>query len=215
MTDPSPSPDQHPDETRINFKKALHLEYLFVGYNSVEAGLSILFGVLAGSIALVGFGFDSILECLSALILIWRLRVHGTISAQREEEIESRASRFVAASFFLLGAYVLFESGMKLWEEEQPDPSMAGIFIALASLIVMPALGRKKYELGKKIGSRALVADSKETFVCAFLSLALLIGLVVNLWAGFWQADPIIGILIAIFLFKEGYEVFEEDDDGD
>jgi len=197
------------------YKKGLHLEYFTVGYNIVEAAVSIVFGALANSIALVGFGLDSIVESLSGLVLIWRLRQHDKVSKEEEERIEKRAIRFVAITFFLLGAYVLFESAKKLFLKEIPEPSLPGILIAIVSLTVMPVLSLKKREIGKEIGSKALVADSKETLACSFLSLALLVGLGLNYCFGFWQADPLAGIIIVVFLFKEGFEGWEESNEND
>jgi len=198
------------EECRDDFRKALNMEYLFVGYNVTEAVLAITFGIIAGSIALTGFGLDSIVESLSAIILVWRLKAHGVSSVEHEEKIERRARRFVAITFFILGAYVLVEAVLKLWRHERPDASVPGMVLATASIMIMPYLGKKKYELGKKIESKALIADSKETFVCATMSVALLVGLVVNAVTGFWQADPIIGMVIAGFLFKEGMEGLED-----
>jgi len=192
------------------YKKALFLEYFTVGYNLLEAFVSILFGSLANSIALVGFGLDSIVESLSGMVLIWRLLKHGKISAEQEEKIEKRAQRFVAISFFILSAYVLYESIGKLIRQEIPEPSLPGIIIAIVSIIVMPILMMQKYRTGQSINSKALIADSKETLACAFLSVALLIGLSTNYLFGFWQADPIVGIIIVIFLVREGIENWQE-----
>lgn len=192
------------------FKKGLYLEYFTIGYNLVEAAASIAFGALSGSIALIAFGLDSIVESLSGGVLIWRLRQHGRISREREERVEKRAMRFVGATFFILALYVLYESVTKLVYREIPEASLPGIIIAMVSLIVMPVLALMKKDTGKRIGSRALVADSKETLACAFLSLALLLGLGANYLFGFWQADPIAGMVIVIFLLREGYEVWEE-----
>ena len=192
------------------YRKGLRLEYFTVGYNILEAAVSIAFGSMAGSIALIGFGLDSIIESLSGLVLVWRLKQHGRLSEEDEERIERRATRFVALTFFILGLYVLFESVKKMWVTEIPEPSLAGIIIAIASIIVMPLLTWQKYVTGKQINSRALVADSKETLACAFLSVALLIGLGANYLFGFWQADPIVGLVIAVFLFREGWESWRE-----
>jgi len=192
------------------YKRGLRLEYFTVGYNVLEAAASIVFGGLAGSIALVGFGLDSIVESLSGLVLIWRLGQHGSLSAAQEERLEKRAMRFVAVTFFVLGAYVLYESLRKLILIERPEHSLPGIVIAVASIIVMPLLAWRKRMTGEAIGSRALVADSKETLVCAVLSLALLIGLGANYLFGFWLADPIVGLLIVIFLAREGWEGWRE-----
>lgn len=192
------------------YKKGLYLEYFTVVYNLVEALVSILFGAMANSIALIGFGLDSIVESLSGMVLVWRLSKHEKISKEEEEKIEKKAMKFVAITFFILGAYVLFESIRKLLYHELPEPSLPGIVIAIVSLIVMPLLMVQKYKTGKAINSKALIADSKETLVCAFLSVALLLGLGMNYLFGFWQADPIVAIIIVIFLFREGLEVWHE-----
>ncbi len=192
------------------YKKGLNLEYFTVAYNIVEAGLSILFGSLANSIALVGFGLDSIVESLSGIILIWRLRQHGKIPEEEEERIERRSQKFVALTFFILGLYILFQSVKKLVFEESPDPSLPGIIIAVVSLIVMPVLSVQKHKTGKQIQSEALIADSKETLACSFLSLALLLGLGLNYLFGLWQADAIAGLIIVLFLMREGLEIWKE-----
>jgi cation diffusion facilitator family transporter len=195
------------------YKKALRLEYFTLAYNVAEAAVSIVFGSMAGSIALIGFGLDSIVESLSGLILIWRLKKHRESSEEDEEKIERRAERFVAVTFFLLGSYILFESVGKLVEGEVPGPSVPGIAIALLSMTIMPIIARKKYDLGLAIKSRALIADSKETLACSLLSVALLVGLGANYVFGFWQADPIVGLLIVAFLFREGWEGWKKSSD--
>ena len=204
------------EDSKINrlYRKGLRLEYFTVGYNVFEAAASIVFGGIASSIALIGFGLDSIVESLSGLVLIWRLGKHGEISKETEERIEKRATRFVAITFLILGGYVLVESVRKLVLAETPEPSWPGILIAVASLIFMPLLTWQKYKTGKQIKSRALVADSKETLACAFLSVALLLGLAANYLFGFWQADPIVGLIIVVFLFKEGLEGWEKSSEG-
>lgn len=192
------------------YKKGLYLEYFTIGYNLAEAAVSIAFGALAGSIALIGFGLDSVVESLSGLVLIWRLRQHGRISPHKEERVERRAMRFVAATFLILAAYILYESVSKLVFREVPEASLPGMIIAGVSLVVMPALAWMKHDTGKRIGSGALVADSKETLACAFLSLALFLGLGFNFFFAFWQADPIAGMVIVVFLLREAWEVWEE-----
>jgi cation diffusion facilitator family transporter len=188
------------------YRTALFLEYVTVSYNIIEAILSIFFGYAASSIALIGFGLDSIVESLSGSVLIWRLRCHSRVSEEKEREIEKKAKLFVSYTFFVLGIYLLFESINKLASHEIPRPSFIGMVIAGISIIIMPILAWRKHVVGTQIGSKALVADSIETSTCAFLSVALLIGLGANYFFGFWQADPIIGFIIAMFLFWEGYE---------
>ena len=192
-------------------KKALYLSYFTVGYNIVEGLVSIFAGWLAGSIALVGFGLDSFIESFSGGIMIWRFSMNAKRSEEEEERIEKKAVKLVAFSFFVLGAYVLYESLKKLYSKEIPEPSLFGIIIAVVSLIVMPVLFYMKYRTGKSLESRSLVADSKETLACMFLSLALLVGLGANYLFGFWQADPIAGLVIVAFLFKEGYTTLKEE----
>jgi len=196
-------------------KKALSLSYFTVGYNILEGVVSILAGLLAGgSIALIGFGLDSFVESLSGGVMIWRFRKHGKISEEEEEKIERRATRLVAYTFFVLGAYVLYESVRKLYLLEAAEPSLLGIIIAIVSVVVMPFLFYLKYQTGKSIGSRSLVADSRETLACIFLSVSLLIGLGFNYLYGIWQADPIVGLIIVGFLVKEGYETLTEEEDA-
>jgi divalent metal cation (Fe/Co/Zn/Cd) transporter len=206
------------------YRKGLLLEYITVGYNVIEAVSSIIFGALAGSIALVGFGMDSIVESLSGGVLIWRLHQHNRVSEEQEEKIEFIAVRLVAVTFIILGLYVLIESLTSLGifdligisdtipylGQNEPGVSIPGIFIAVASLIIMPVLAILKRKTGKEIGSKALVADAKETFVCAWLSVALLLGLLLNALFGWWWADPVAGLIIVGFLFKEGVEQWRE-----
>jgi divalent metal cation (Fe/Co/Zn/Cd) transporter len=190
-------------------RKALRLEYFTVGYNILEAAASLIAGSLASSIALTGFGLDSIVESLSGFILIWRLKKSGG----EDERSERNAARFVGATFWILGAYVLAESVKKIIGRESALPSPLGIAIAGASVLVMPVLGLAKYRLGKRLGLKSLVADSKETFVCFALSLALLIGLVSRAVFGFRLADPLVGLMIVAFLFNEGRELLFNDGD--
>lgn len=194
------------------YRKGLALEYFTVIYNICEAFFSIFFGSLSNSIALVGFGLDSVVESLSGIIIIWRLKKHGFLDEEEEFEIEKKATKLVGVTFFILGFYVLVESIRKLIFVEKSDPSLAGIIIALASLLIMPFLYYQKNSIGKKIGSKALVADSKETLACAFLSLPLLLGLTSNYFFGLWQADSIVCIIIFMFLVKEGTEIIRESD---
>ncbi|MFC2170127.1 cation diffusion facilitator family transporter [Acidobacteriota bacterium] len=192
------------------YKKGLRLEYFTVGYNLIEAAVSIAFGRMANSIALVGFGLDSIVESLSGVILIWRLKKHGLVSEEKEEKIERKATEFVAVTFFILGLYIMIQSLKKLIRKQIPDASFPGIIIAIASIIIMPVLAWQKYTVGRQIQSRALISDSKETLACSFLSISLFLGLGANYFFGFWQADPIVGLIIVFFLFREGWEIWEE-----
>jgi divalent metal cation (Fe/Co/Zn/Cd) transporter len=159
----------------------------------------------------VGFGLDSLMESISSGVMIWRFARHEGLSAEEEERVERRAVKLVGYTFFVLGAYVLYESLEKLIRQEIPSPSLLGIFIALASIIFMPGLFYLKYQTGKSLGSASLMADAKQTLVCAMLSVALLLGLGLNYWFGIWPADPAIGLLIVGLLVREGYHALKEE----
>ena len=191
-------------------KKALNLSYFTIIYNIAEGILSIFAGLIAGSVSLVGFGLDSAVESSSAVIMVWRFKKSGKIEEYEEEDIEKRALKYVGYTFIILGIYVLYESLKNIYTAEIPEPSLIGIIVAIASLIVMPLLFYMKYRTGKELNSRSLIADSKQTLACAYLSGALLFGLLMNYIFGIWQIDSIIGLLIAIYLFKEGYEILSE-----
>ncbi len=196
------------------YKKALMLAYLTIGYNVIEAAVSLVAGGYAGSIALVGFGLDSVIESLSGIVIVWRINRHGRLSEEDELNVENKAGRVIGLTFFVLAAYILFESTEKLVAGEGAAPSVPGMIIASASLVVMPLLARAKYALGKSLGLKSLVADSKETAVCAVLSFALLAGLVANALFRIWYLDSVLGIVIAIFCVKEGFElVIEREED--
>ena len=190
-------------------KKALFLSYFTVCYNLIEGLISIIFGFISGSIALVGFGFDSFIESFSSGVMIWRFSHKTKDSLAEIEKKELIAIKLVGYSFFIFGTYVLYESIKKLYYSEIPRPSMVGIIIALISLIVMPILYYYKKNIGNKIGSKSLIADSKQTLACAYLSITLLIGLSLNYFFSLWWADPLAGLLIVSYLFKEGYETIK------
>jgi len=190
-------------------KKALLSEYFTVGWNVVEGIIAITAGVIAGSIALVGFGLDSYIEVASGLVLIWRLRKHG-FDDEEEEAAEKKAVFFVGATFFLLAFYVIYESGKKLIFQEQPEESLIGIILAAVSLIVMPFLALYKKKIAIEIKSRALRADALETLACSYLSLTLLLGLGANYLFGWWWADPVAALTMVYFLVKEGWEAIRE-----
>ena len=189
-------------------QKALYLEYFTVGWNVLEGVIAIVAGVLAGSIALVGFGLDSYIEVASAIVLIWRLRKQG--DEEDEEQAEQRAILVVGVTFIALALYVTYESVTKLIFHERPAESLIGILLAIVSLIVMPVLAWQKRKVASQIGSRALAADALETLACSYLSFALLVGLGLNAWVGWWWADPLAALLMVFFLVREGWEAIEE-----
>jgi divalent metal cation (Fe/Co/Zn/Cd) transporter len=185
-------------------RRGRKLEYLTVAWNSAEGLISIIAGVFAGSIALVGFGVDSLIEVSSGAILLWRL--HTDADEGRRERREQRALKLVGVSFLLLAAYVAFDAGKSLYFREAPDESWLGIAIATVSLIVMPLLARAKRRVASVITSRALVADSRQTDLCAYLSAILLGGLGLNAVLGWWWADPVAGLIMVPIIAHEGIE---------
>ena len=177
------------------------LEYLTVGWNVLEAVVSIGAGLLAGSSALVGFGVDSVIESTSGAVLLWRLR-----DGERGEQRERLALRLVGVSFLLLAAYVAFDAAGSLIRREPPEASYIGIGIAALSLVLMPLLARAKRRVAAQLNSRALKADSRQTDLCAYLSAILLGGLLSNALFGWWWADPVAALVMLPIIVKEGVE---------
>jgi divalent metal cation (Fe/Co/Zn/Cd) transporter len=171
-------------------------------YNVIEAVIAITAGVVAGSVALVGFGLDSVVEVSSGLIILWQFR------HRLPESRERQALRLMSFSFFALAAYVAFESVRALLGDHDPDDSPVGIGLAIASLAVMPFLSWAQRRTGKALGSNAVVADSTQTLLCTYLSAVLLLGLVLNSTLGWSWADPIAGLIIAAVAVKEGREAW-------
>jgi cation diffusion facilitator family transporter len=175
--------------------------------------VALLAAYLAGSTALLGFGLDSLVESLSGGIILWRFHRLEELTSAQEEKREQLARRGVGYTFFVLGAYVLYEALEKLFARETASPSALGIAVALASLIVMPALARYKWRLARALASRSLAADAQETLACAWLSLALLVGLVCNYYFRLWWLDPVTALAVVSFLVKEGVETLRGDDE--
>jgi cation diffusion facilitator family transporter len=192
-------------------RRALWLEYVTVGWNVIEGVVAIGAGLIAGSVALVGFGVDSSIEVLSALGLLWRLRTAGPEASVAEESgAERRALYVVAATFFLLAAYIAFEAVTSLLGREEPDRSAVGLVLSVLSLVIMPALAWWKQRTGREMGSRALVADAAETWVCSYLSLALLAGVGLNAVFGWWWADPVGALAMLPVILWQGWETLGE-----
>ena len=183
-------------------RRAQLLALTSVVYNIVEAVIAITAGVIAGSVALIGFGLDSVVEVSSGLIILWQFR-HKVPEAR-----ERQALRLMALSFFALATYVTFESVRALVSGPEPDSSVVGIGLAAISLLVMPFLSWAQRRTGKALGSNAVVADSTQTLLCTYLSAVLLIGLVLNATLGWSWADPIAGLIIAVVAVKEGRQAW-------
>jgi cation diffusion facilitator family transporter len=195
--------------------RAVRLEYFTISWNVVEAVVAIGAGLLAGSVALVGFGVDSGIEVISAVGLLWRLRKAGPYAEVSEESAaEKRALHIVAATFFLLAAYITYEAIDPLIEREERLTSPVGIVLSVLSLAIMPGLAWAKQRTGQEMGSRALVADSKETWVCSYLSLALLVGVGLYAIAGWWWADPLAALAMLPVILWQGWETLGESREG-
>ena len=195
-----------PAERASSIRRALGLEYFSLAWNLLETIVGFVAGIASGSIALVGFALDSVVESSSAAALVWRLRSEGR-PGWSSEEIERRAVRIVGWAFIALAVYVAGRSAYDLATEARPDESTVGIALAVVSLVVMPWLASRKRAMAKVIDSRALDADSHQTSLCTFISAVLLLGLVANAWLGWWWADPVAGLGIAVLAAKEGHEL--------
>jgi cation diffusion facilitator family transporter len=196
-------------------RRGLLLEYLTVGWNILEGLIAIVAGLLSGSVALVAFGMDSLVEIISGLVLIWRLRAEdrGDLDEVALERTERRAELLVGAAFMVLAAYVTIESLRSLLQAEAPEASPIGIVLTALSIVVMLWLARAKRETGEALGSRALIADSKQTRACWYLSAVALVGLALNALLGWWWADPLAALAIAVLLVREGWEALSGEDD--
>jgi divalent metal cation (Fe/Co/Zn/Cd) transporter len=194
----------HVDLRASDTREGRRLEYFTLGWNLTEALVGIGAGVIAGSIALIGFGVDSIIESFSGAILLWRLQRH-----KADEKREQLALKLVGISFFILAAYVAADAAKTLIQQEAPQASIVGVCLAAVSIIVMPILARAKRRVAVRLHSRALVADSRQTDLCACLSSILFVGLILNALFGWWWADSIAAILMIPIITREGIEALK------
>lgn len=186
-------------------RRAQLLAAISVGYNIVEATIAIAAGKAANSIALLGFGLDSIIEASSGLIILWQFR------DEIQEKREKQALRLIALSFYVLAIYVAIDSVRAIVLQQESGPSSVGIALAALSLVTMPIISRMQRLTGERLGSKAVVSDSKQTLLCSYLSAALLAGLTLNGLIGWWWADPLVGLFIAYVAFAEGREAWRGD----
>jgi len=193
------------DPTRTELiRRGRYLEYFTIGYNSLEGLIAVVAGLIAGSVALVGFGFDSLIEVTSGAVLLWRL--HADVDESRRERVEAISLRIVGFCFVVLAIYVTYDSVKSLIRREAPQESIVGIVLAAVSLIIMPLLVRAKRKVARGIKSGALMADSKQTELCTYLSAILLVGLLLNVLFGWWWADPVAALIMVPIIAKEGIE---------
>jgi cation diffusion facilitator family transporter len=189
-------------------RRGFRLELFTIIYNVLEGLVGITAGVVAGSVALIGFGVDSFVEVTSAVVVGWRLyaEMRGQ-DACRAERVERRASRIAGVLLIALAGYLVADSTRRLlgWGG-RPEESRVGIALTGISLVIMPLLGRVKLWVAKELGSRALRADAFETIACAWLSLTTLAGLILNAAAGWWWADPLAALVLVPLIVREGLE---------
>lgn len=196
--------------------RGLRLEYLTVGWNLLEGAVSIGAALAAGSVALLGFGVDSFVESVSGLVLIWRLRAEqrGELDEAAVERVEHRAERIVAISLLLLGAYILVDAAWSLVHADRPSASPVGIIVTALALGVMGFLARAKRTTGEALGSRALIIDAFQTTTCLWLSVTTLVGLAANALLGWWWADPVAAIVIALLVLREAIEAWRGEEEA-
>lgn len=200
---PAASRVDRPTYERLAHRARL-LSWASLAYMTMEGGIAILAGVLAGSVALVGFGIDSAIEGFASAIIVWRFtgaRVFSSVA-------ERRAQKLVAIQFFILAPYVGFESVQALVERDRADVSWLGIALSASSIVVMPYLGIAKQRIADQIGSAATKGEGRQNMLCAYLAAALLLGLLGNAAVGAWWLDPIVGLLIAGLAVREGLEAW-------
>ena len=185
-------------------RRGRQLQYVTIAWNSAECVVALAAGFVAGSIALVGFGFDSAIEVTSSLAALWRLR-HDADEVGRASA-EQRTTRIIGGCFLLLAVYVCYEAVQVLVERKSPDHSTTGIVLAVLSLLVMPALAHFKRRIASKLTSGALEAEARQTEVCAWLSAVLVTGLGLNAWLGWWWADPIAALGMTPLIAWEGWQ---------
>jgi divalent metal cation (Fe/Co/Zn/Cd) transporter len=194
------------DRTRL-VSRAKLLAWLGIGWHAVEAAIAVLAGLAAGSIALVGFGLDSVVESAAGFVLLWRFG--GARSSS--EAAEQRAQRLIALTFYVVAAYVGFEAIRNLIDAAHPDASWIGIALAAFTLVIMPPLAIAKERVADRLGSSATRAEGRQNMLCAYLSAALLVGLSANALGGWWWADPVTALLIAVVAVREGREAWRGD----
>jgi divalent metal cation (Fe/Co/Zn/Cd) transporter len=185
-------------------RRGRRLQYLTIAWNSAECAVALVAGFLAGSVALVGFGFDSAIEVASGLAALWRLRWDA--DEERREAAERWTIRVIGLGFLLLAAYVLYDAAEALVQRRAPERTAAGIVVAALSVVVMPLLVHFKRRVASCLRSGALEAEARQTRVCAYLSAILLAGLGLNAWLGWWWADPVSGLLMVPLIAREGLE---------
>jgi divalent metal cation (Fe/Co/Zn/Cd) transporter len=197
-----------------DIRSGVAVEWCTIGWMVIEAAVSLSAGIMAGSIALVAFGIDSLMELVSAGVVLWRLlleRDQAPVDRQLIERAERAASRVVGWSLVALAVYVTLQSGYNLWTRAVPDTSPVGVALAAGALVVMPVLVRVKLRVAASIKSAALKADAMCGIVCAYMAGTLLLGLGLRAAFGWWWADPVAALGLVYFISREGREALTDD----
>ena len=189
---------------------AKRLAWASLAWLCIEGSVGVAAGLIAGSVALVGFGLDSAIEGLASFIVVWRFTGGRTLS----DSSERTAQKLVAVSFYLLAPYVAFESLAALLAEHHADTSVVGICLTAGTLFICPWLGIAKRRLGAKLGSAATRGEGTQNLLCAYLAAATLIGLVANTAAGIWWLDPAAGLFIAAACLRAGWQTWRGEECG-
>ena len=197
-------------DRRLIAQRGKRLEYFTIAWNTLEGLVAVIAGAMAGSISLVGFGLDSFIEVISGATLLWRMSVDADLS--RRERNEKLSLRIVGISFLALAAYIAFESITDMLGKKGPEHSVAGIILAIVSLIVMPLLSKAKGRVGHELGSAAMNADAKQSQFCSYLSAILLSGLLLNAALGWWWADPLAALIMTPIIAREGLQGIRGED---
>ncbi len=192
-----------PERARL-VRRGTVLNLLTLGYNVLEALVSLGAGLVAGSVALIGFGTDSGIEVTAGVAALWRLRVDR--DPESRERAERRTLRLIGVLFLLLATYIVLDSGWSLLRHDAPERSLVGVVILALSVVVMPLLARGKRRVARGMGSDALAAEATQTSICAWLSAIALAGVGLNLLLGWWWADPVAALAMCPFIVREGIE---------
>jgi divalent metal cation (Fe/Co/Zn/Cd) transporter len=206
---PAPPVAAGPERERL-VRRGRRLAHVGLAWHGAEAATFIVVGVIAGSVALVGFGADSLVEAFAGVVVLWRLadRRSGSATAER------RAQQLIAWSFWLIAAFITVDACRALIGGHEPDVSWLGIALSVVTLVAMPVLARAKADVGHRLGSSATVSESRQTMLCAYLSAALLVGLLANAALGWWWADPAAGLVIAAVAGREGRDAWRGEQCG-
>ena len=186
-------------------RRAKALSWLSLAWMTLEGAVGVAAALVAGSVALLGFGIDSVIEGAASVIVIWRF----TGSRRLSEQAELRAQKLVAVSFFLLAPYIAQEAIRTLISAEHPSTSWVGIGLSISSIVVMPLLGRAKQRIGRRLGSAATAGEGAQNLLCAYMAAGVLVGLLANTVLGWWWLDPVIALAIAALAVHEGWEAWE------